>query len=168
MSHPSHLGLALVGLFAGTVFTVLWYLDHRTHVRIGARDLGDRELRTHRMILYASYGLQLSFIGFAWFPLETLPVFIGFYITRTLHEFIDETRFHTERCTETETLLHLGMWITIQTGIATLFIWGFFYRYEGIGSLPLPVLVAYGILTLFLVWIGHQETRASRPQRTHA
>jgi hypothetical protein len=115
----------------------------------------------------SSYGLQLSLIGFAWYPLHTLPFFVAFYVTRTLHEAIDEVKWHLDRCTERETLFHLGMWISIQGGIATLFIWGFFYRYEGVWTLPRPVLAAYALLAACLAWIGNREARGFRV-RSHA
>lgn len=148
---------AIYTLILGAFFTVVWYLDHKTHLRIWREDICDGELRTHRMILYASWGLQLSLALMAVAPLLALPLFIGTFITRFTHEFMDELHWHLPRCTERETILHLLMWISINTGTAVMFIWGFFYQYEGMLSLPLYLLVPMGLVALAMSYIGNRE-----------
>jgi hypothetical protein len=154
---PSPVELAIVVAISGVLFTVLWYFDHRTHLAIWQRDITDGELRTHRLILYASYALQASLVLMAWSPWIALPLFLGAWITRTVHEAIDEFHWHLPRCTEREALIHLGMWITIHAGTTAMFIWGFFYRFEGILGLPKPILVVFGAVFVAMGAIGRSE-----------
>lgn len=152
---PLELGIAIA--VSGVLFTVLWFFDHRTHLAIWKRDITDGELRTHRMILYASYALQASLVLMAFSPWLALPLFVGAWITRTVHETIDEIHWHLPRCTERETMIHLGMWITIHAGTTAMFIWGFFYRFAGIFDLPRPVLAIFGAVFLAMGAIGRSE-----------
>lgn len=144
-------------LLCGVVFGVFWFWDHKTHMEIWKKDISDGELRTHRMILYSSYGLMVCLILFRWFSIEVLPFFLGFWFTRTVHEFMDELHWHLPRCSEKETLIHLVMWIFIHTGTAVTFIWGYFTQFKGLESLPLFYHI--GFISLFLVYsyIGHHE-----------
>jgi hypothetical protein len=144
-------------LFFGIVFGIFWYIDHRTHLAIWKKDITDGELRTHRMILYASQGLMLSLLLMAWWPGQALFLFIGCWVTRTLHEFMDEIHWHLPRCSEKETLIHLVMWVCIHAGTAITFCWGFFRQYEGFELLALPVKIAFALIFVWYSWIGHHE-----------
>lgn len=157
LKHFTPLQFALGMILFGIPFAALWYLDHRTHLRIWKKDITDGELRTHRMILYASYGLMFSLLLMAWAPWLALPLFIGCWVTRTLHETMDEMFWHLPRCSESETLIHLGMWICIHSGIAVTFIWGFFFQYEGFAALPIWVHGLFVLIFLIYTYIGHHE-----------
>tara|TARA_B110001454_G_scaffold219198_1_gene251470 strand:+ start:40561 stop:41082 length:522 start_codon:yes stop_codon:yes gene_type:complete len=148
---------ALGMIIFGLIFGVLWYTDHKTHLQIWKKDISDGELRTHRMILYASYGLMFSLLLMAWVPWIALPLFIGCWVTRTLHETLDEMFWHLPRCTEFETIVHLGMWICIHAGTAITFIWGFFFQYRGFGDLPWYLHACFVIIFLSYSYIGHHE-----------
>jgi len=141
----------------GVLFGLLWFIDHRTHLRIWKKDITDGELQTHRMILYASYGLMLSLFLMAWFPLLSLPLFIGCWIARTLHETMDEMFWHLPRCSEFETLIHLGMWICIHAGTFITFVWGFFLQYKGFTELPIIFHALFLIIFIAYSYIGHHE-----------
>lgn len=147
---------SLILLF-GILFGILWFLDHQTHLRIWKKDIKDGELLTHRLILYASYGLMAALFLMAWWPLLALPLFLGCWITRTTQEAIDEFRWHVDRCTEYESLLHLFMWITIHAGTAITFMWGFFLQFKGIGSLPIAFHLVFAVLFVFYSYIGQKE-----------
>ncbi len=144
-------------LLFGAGFGIFWYLDHLTHLRIWKKDITDGELRTHRMILFASYGLMGSLFLMRWFPLAVLPIFIGCWVTRTLHEFLDELHWHLPRCTERETLIHVAMWIFIHAGTAVTFMWGFFLQFEGFEHLHWLFYLGFGSLFLFYTYVGHHE-----------
>ncbi len=156
--------LAVAVLVSGLLFSILWYLDHKTHLAIWKRDITDGELRTHRMILYASYVLLGSLVLLAWLPGLALPLFIGAFVTRTLHEGIDELRWH-GRCSERETLIHLGMWISVHAGTAALFVWGWFFRYDGIADLPLWMWGGYAAVFVAMSVIGRRELLDYREER---
>ena len=144
-------------LITGICFVVLWYMDHKTHLAIWKKDITDGELRTHRMILYSSYGLLAGLVLLAVSPIVALPLCIGCFISRLTHEFIDELHWHLPRCTERETLIHLGMWVSVQTGTFTLFVWGFAYQYQGFLELPWPFYVGFAAVAGAMGWIGHHE-----------
>ncbi|MEQ1878673.1 MAG: hypothetical protein ABL958_18665 [Bdellovibrionia bacterium] len=144
-------------LIFGAGFGIFWYLDHLTHLRIWKKDITDGELRTHRMILYASYGLMGSLVLMRWIPWIVLPLFLGCWVTRTLHEFLDELTWHLPRCTERETLIHLAMWICIHAGTAVTFMWGFFLQFEGIETIHWLFYAGFGALFLTYSYIGHHE-----------
>ncbi len=148
---------AIVILVTGALFAAFWYLDHLTHLEIWRQDITDGELKTHRMILYASYALMLSLGIFAISPWLGLPIFVGAWITRTLHETIDEFKWHLPRCTERETLIHLVMWITIHAGTAATFLWGFFWQYEGFGELSIFYRLGFAVLFVLYSVVGHLE-----------
>ncbi len=152
---PLYFALGMIAF--GTGFGILWYIDHKTHLRIWQKDITDGELRTHRMILYSSYGLMFSLLLMAWLPWLALPLFIGCWVTRTLHEALDEMFWHLSRCTEFETLVHLGMWICIHTGTVITFIWGFFFQYQGFAQLPWLVHGCFAIIFIGYSYIGHHE-----------
>ena len=138
---------AITILGAATVFTVLWSLDAVTHKRLVQIDITDKELQTHRNILLSSLLMEISLVLMFWYNTAMLPFFIAFAITRIVHEFIDEIKFHTDRCTKYETLLHLGMWFSVLTKTAAMFIWGYFTKYEGLLELPV-ILYVWGFLLL--------------------
>lgn len=144
-------------IVSGIIFAVFWYLDHRTHLKIWKQDITDKELKTHRLILFASYGLQISFVVMYWTKWVALPIFIACWMTRLLHETIDEFKFHVERCTPFEDFVHLGMWITIHIGIVATFIWGFWLEYDGISTLSIMQMTL--LIALFVVYgiIGSNE-----------
>lgn len=150
---------ALTILGSATLFTFLWSLDSVTHKKLVQIDITDKELQTHRNILIASFLMETSLVLVYWFGFAMLPFFIAFFITRTVHEFIDELKFHADRCTGYETMLHLGMWISVLTKTAAMFIWGFFTGYEGISELPV-FLYVWGILLLIIMsYVSYVEWR---------
>ena len=127
----------LLALLAASVFTFFWYLDSKTHTLLVQSDISDPELRTHRILILASGMMECSLILMYWLRCEALALFIAAFITRTAHEFIDELKFHVDRCTFRETLFHLIMWVSVLTKTFVLLIWGFFFHYEGVTNLPL-------------------------------
>lgn len=136
INEVSPLYWATVILIASTAFTVLWSLDAMTHKKLVKIDITDKELQTHRNILLASVLMEMSLVAMYWWQIEVLPLFIAFLIVRTTHEFIDELHYHTDRCSDYESRLHLGMWIFVFIKTIVLFMWGFFTAYKGIESLP--------------------------------
>lgn len=152
---PEQMAIAIIIL--GGIFVTAWFYDHKMHLEIWKRDITDGELRTHRMILYASWALLFSLVIMKWFPIIALPLFIGSYITRFWHEAMDELHWHLPRCTERETLIHLVMWITVNSGTAAVFIWGFFFSYQGFEALNPFYHILLGVITLFSLYIGHHE-----------
>ena len=153
--HPIYASWGVIIL--GSIFSCAWYMDHLTHKKIWEEDITDSELRTHRMILYASWGLQLSLALFAVNRFIALPIFIGSLITRFVHEAIDELKFHVDRCDERETLIHLVMWLTINSGTALVFLWGFFFQYKGFSELPIYHYILWGIIFIVMGYIGNRE-----------
>ena len=72
-------------------------------------------------------------------------------------EVIDEVRYHQERCTFFETVLHFVMWVSILSQIGFLFYWGFFFHYQGLATLPI-LYVVWGLLLVALMGlIGLKE-----------
>lgn len=141
-------------LIAMTGFSVLWFLDSRTHARLVRIDITDKELQVHRNILAASVLMELSLVAMYWFPLQSLPFFLALFVTRLVHEFIDELHFHTDRCTVYESRLHLGMWIFVLIKTFVLFMWGFFTGYKGVEMLPIAFYIWAGILFLLMSYTG--------------
>lgn len=142
--------LPLLGLLSASAFTFFWFLDSKTHSALVHSDISDPELRTHRVLILSSGMMEFSLILMFWFRWESLALFIAAFITRTAHEFIDELKFHVDRCTFRETLYHLIMWIAVLTKTFSLFIWGFFFRYEGLTELPVW-MDAWAVLIVILM-----------------
>lgn len=140
--NPTYWACAI--LVTTTIFTLMWLLDAVKHKELVKKEITSIELRTHRNILISSGIMELSLLTMFWFPLESLPFFVAAFITRTAHEFLDELKFHVDRCTAYENFIHLGMWISILSKTFLQFIWGFFYLYKGLESLNF----------LFYVWAG--------------
>ena len=140
----------LLVLLSASAFTFFWFLDSKMHSALVHSDISDPELRTHRVLILSSGMMEFSLILMYWFRWEALALFIAAFITRTAHEFIDELKFHADRCTFRETLFHLIMWITVLTKTFSLFIWGFFFRYEGVTELPVWMYV-WAILIIVLM-----------------
>lgn len=160
---PHHFAYGM--LFFGFFFGVFWYLDHKTHLAIWKKDITDGELRTHRMILYTSYGLMLSLLLMTWWPGQALFLFLGCWVTRTLHEFMDELHWHLPRCSERETIIHMIMWICIHGGTAVTFAWGFFRQYDGFAELGWPIHAAFVLIFLGYSYIGNREIMDYRGAR---
>ncbi len=135
---------ALAILITGTLFTVTWFLDAITHSKVGEFDVTNRELHTHRVLIVTSMLMEFSLVLLYWYSYEVLPLFIAALVTRTAHEFIDEVKFHTKRCSFYETILHLIMWIMVLTKTGFMFIWGFYCNYAGLNRLH-PALYVWGI-----------------------
>jgi hypothetical protein len=112
-------------------------------------DISEAELRTHRIMILVSSLMQLSLVLMFWFGKPMIVFFIPMLFTRTAHEFIDELKFHVDRCSNKETFIHLGMWLSIQINTACMFIWGYFSSFEGVLELH-PVLIGWAVL-LFAV-----------------
>ena len=152
------MAFAILILASATVFTLLWGFDALTHKKLVEHDITDSELQTHRNILLASVLMEISLITMFWNPLVSLPFFIAFFITRYSHEFIDELHYHTDRCKPYENYLHIGMWVTVLTKTFGMFIWGFFFQYEGFLELPIYIhlwtLIAFGAMGIigFFEW----------------
>jgi hypothetical protein len=147
---PTYFAFAI--LVSATIFTFAWFLDARTHARLVKVDITDRELQTHRILILTSGLMEFSLVLMYWLDVEILPLFIAALVTRTAHEFIDELRYHTDRCSFYETILHLTMWISVISKTSFLFIWGFFTHYKGIETLH-PVLYAWGGLIVITMGI---------------
>lgn len=148
--NPTYFAAAI--LVSATIFTFAWLLDARTHSRLVKVDITDRELQTHRILILTSGLMEFSLILMYWFDLEILPLFIAVLVTRTAHEFIDELRYHTDRCSFFETLLHLTMWISVISKTCFLFIWGFFTHYKGLESIH-PAFYCWGGLIVITMGI---------------
>lgn len=138
---------AITILICATLFTVIWGLDALTHRELVKKDITDPELNTHRNILAGSMIMELSLVTMYWYPLISLPFFIAGFIVRTAHEFIDELKFHVDRCSVRENYIHLGMWFTLISKTFLQFIWGFFYSYKGFEELN-PLIYLWGILII--------------------
>lgn len=152
---PTYFAVAI--LSSATIFTSAWWLDARTHSRLVKVDITDRELQTHRILILTSGLMEFSLVLMYWLDIEILPLFIAALVTRTAHEFIDELRYHTDRCSFYETILHLIMWISVISKTCFLFIWGFFSHYKGIESLN-PIFYAWGgIIVLLMGLISMKE-----------
>lgn len=147
MHEISPLYWASLILISATGFTVLWLFDALTHKELVEVDITDKELQTHRNILVVSVLMEMSLVGMYWWNFEMLPLFLTFFIVRTIHEFIDELHFHTDRCSVYESRLHLGMWVFVIGKTMAMFMWGFFTQYQGIESLPL-IYYIWGALIL--------------------
>lgn len=148
---------AIAILSSGTVFAILWSLDAITHEKLVQVDITDQELQAHRNILTVSFLMEISLLAMFWSPIGALPFFIAFFITRTIHEFIDELNFHVKRCTPYETYLHLGMWMSVLVKTFSMFIWGFFSGYSGLLELPFFCYIWAVILLLFLGVVSFLE-----------
>jgi len=154
---PLYWALTILG--AATVFTVFWALDAMTHKKLVEVDITDKELQTHRNILIASFLMEISLVLMYWFGPAMLPFFIAFFMTRLVHEFIDELHFHTGRCTTYESYLHLAMWTTVLTKTGAMFIWGFFFQYQGVLDLPIYCYVWAGLVFITMSYISLMEWR---------
>ena len=150
---------ATVVLISATGFTILWSLDAVTHKRLVEIDITDKELQAHRNILVTSLLMEMSLVAMYWWNIEALPFFFTFLIVRTVHEFIDELHFHTDRCSAYESRLHLGMWLFVFIKTISLFIWGFFTNYKGIEELPLMYYVWGGIVLTAMSFVSLTEWR---------
>ncbi len=144
-------------LGASTVFTIFWGLDSITHQKLARIDISDREFQVHRNILVVSVLMEASLVLVYWFGYAMLPFFIALFITRTVHEFIDELHFHTERCTPYESYLHLGMWISVLTKTIGLFIWAFIYQYNNLSDLPSILYIWGAIIIILMTYISYRE-----------
>jgi len=149
--------LALLILICSSVFVMAWGYDAYTHAGIAKQDISDPELKTHRILILSSGMLQFTLLLFYWFDIEVLPIFLALLLTRTIHEVIDEVRYHQERCSFFETVLHFIMWISILSQIGFLFYWGFFFHYKGLASLPLLYIVWSLLLVSAMGFIGLKE-----------
>lgn len=153
----SPLYYATIALISMTGFSILWFFDSRTHAKLVRIDISDKELQVHRNILASSILMELSLVSMYWFPLESLPFFLALFITRLVHEFIDELHFHTDRCTIYESRLHLGMWIFVLIKTFVLFMWGFFTMYIGLETLPFVFYIWAGLLLVLMSYTGFVE-----------
>jgi len=148
---------AIATLISATCFTFVWWLDAKTHSSLVKIDISDKELQTHRILILTSGMMELSLILLYWFHWEALALFIAAFITRTAHEFIDELKFHADRCSFKETIFHLIMWMTVLTKTFLLFIWGFFFRYKGIENLPIWIYVWAFLIVVLMALISLKE-----------
>lgn len=149
--------ISLLILVCTSIFVLAWGLDALTHAKIANADISDRELHTHRILILSSGLLQAVLLLFFWFDFEILPIFIALLFTRTVHEVIDEVKFHSSRCTFRETCIHFVMWISVLSQIGFLFYWGFFFHYEGLFTLPFFHFIWGGLLVLLMSFISWKE-----------
>lgn len=140
---------ALIILSSATIFTILWFMDALTHKKLVGHEITEKELNTHRILIGTSVLMELSLVLMYWSSILALPLFVASFLTRTAHEFIDELYFHMDRCSNRETALHLGMWLSVLVKTSAMFIWGFFSNYVGIESLSFWFFL-WGLL-VFLV-----------------
>ncbi|MFY0688762.1 MAG: hypothetical protein JXQ90_16430 [Cyclobacteriaceae bacterium] len=161
IEETSPMYFAVAALISGTIFCVLWLLDSIIHGKIVDDEITGSELQTHRNILAASLLMEIALVAMYWFPIEALPFFIAFFLTRTAHEFIDELHWHANRCSQYESMLHLGMWVSILSQTAILFMWGFFSSYNGILALPVYMYVWGAILFLIMSYTSIIEWNRS-------
>lgn len=150
-------------LICTSIFTVVWSMDALTHRQLIKQDIGDPELQTHRNILVGSMIMEVSLLTMFWYPLLSLPFFLSGFFVRTVHEVIDENRFHVDRCSPRENYIHLTMWLSLLSKTILQFIWAFFYGYEGLENLH-PLFFVWAILlvvgmafTSFYEW-GRKST----------
>jgi hypothetical protein len=92
-----------------------------------------------------------------WADILILPLFLAFFLTRTVHEFIDELHWHTDRCSSYESFLHLGMWISILTNTFAMFTWGFFTHYKGLDELNSIYIIWAFVVGISIFFIGLKE-----------
>lgn len=144
-------------LGSAALFCFLWFLDALTHKKLVHVEITVTELQTHRNILISSVLMEISLILMYWNALIMLPFFLAFFITRTAHEFIDEMKYHAQRCSAYENYLHLGMWITVLIKTFALFIWGFFYGYQGVESLHSGFFIAGIVIVILMTYVGWKE-----------
>lgn len=149
--------LSLLILVCTSIFVLAWGLDALTHAKIANTDITDRELHTHRILILSSGLLQACLLLFFWFEYEVLPFFVALLFTRTVHEVIDEVKFHTDHCTFRETCIHFVMWVSILSQIGFLFYWGFFYHYQGLFALPIFHVIWGALLVLLMAVISWKE-----------
>lgn len=152
---PLH--FALLILLSGTAFTLFWLLDSITHGKLVKVDITDKELQTHRNILLTSVLMEISLVLMYWYPLFMLPIFAASFLTRTVHEFIDELHWHADRCTPYESMLHLVMWISILTNTGAMFIWGFFTQFKGLENLNPFLYIWAFVIGIAVFFIGLKE-----------
>ena len=150
---PLYFFISILG--CSLVFLIAWFFDSRTHGKL-INEIDKKELQTHRLILIPSILAELSIVLMFWInPWYLLPFFLAFYLTRTIQEFIDELKWHTGRCSDQEAYLHLIMWCSVHAKVMLMFIWGFFFQFQGLSEIPLIyhitmfiTLAGMGILSL--------------------
>lgn len=148
---------ATIILASATLFTIFWSLDAVTHKKLAQIDISDNEFQTHRTILIASLFMEGSLVLMFWFQEIMLPFFIAFFITRLVHEFIDELKYHADRCTPYESNLHLGMWMSVLIKTATMFMWGYFTAFDGVLDLPIGFILWAGLILLVMSYVSWVE-----------
>ena len=116
---------------------------------------GDKPMSDLGLIIFAVF--VFSLIAMFWFPMEALPFFIALLFTRTAHEFMDELKYHMDRCTIYETMLHLAMWISVLANTILMFSWGFFTQYRGLFDLHPSFFVFALAIFISILWIGYKE-----------
>lgn len=156
---PSAIAWSWIALNA--LFAVAWAYDSRTHGRL---ELSDKELQVHRLILIPSIGMELALVGMFWQPWLALPLFLGCYLVRTVHEVIDELRFHVDRCAPAEAAAHLVMWVTVHTKTWLVFGWAFLLGYRGWDSLHWTAYLALGLTLVVLAIIANVELLRGLPK----
>lgn len=150
LNNFSAFNFALLITTLSIIFSLAWSYDVYFHGVIAKRDITDKELQVHRLILAPSVLLDFCLVLMYWIqPIYLLPLIIASYLTRTVQEFIDELNFHSNRCSFTESALHLIMWISAHAKFIATFIWGFFYQFAGVLDLPKTLITLFLISTLF-------------------
>ena len=151
---PEFFAYSIITLYF--IFSLTWGFDAYFHNRYLNHPEAKGELLTHQLILIPSILMEIFLILMFWFPLEALPFFLACYLTRTIQEFIDEFKWHTNRCTLTESILHLIMWISVHAKTFITFIWGFFYGYQGVQEFSLltyllfvTAVVSTGLISIY-------------------
>jgi len=135
---------SICGLYL--VFAIAWWFDSSIHHKLLQNSEHSLELQTHRLILIPSVLMELSLIAMYWYPWHALPLFLACYLTRTVQEFIDESKWHTVRCSAFESTLHLIMWLSVHTKTALMFMWGFFEQYQGWDTLSIYFYILFAFV----------------------
>lgn len=141
------------------IFAIAWWFDSKVHHQLLKNQEHALELQTHRLILIPSILMEISLVMMFWYPWHALPFFIATYLTRTIQEGIDESKWHTVRCSLYESLLHLVMWISVHAKTVLMFIWGFFFQFAGLLDLASGYYFSFAIVLALNSWIAWRELK---------
>jgi hypothetical protein len=152
---PSFYASSIILLYF--LFAIAWWFDSKIHHKLLKNQEHALELQTHRLILIPSILMELSLVIMYWYPWHALPFFLATYLTRTFQEGIDESKWHTVRCSLNESLLHLIMWISVHAKTILTFIWGFFFQFAGVNDLAPFYYFFFAIVLGLNSWIAWRE-----------
>lgn len=154
---PNFYATSIISLYF--IFAIAWWFDSKIHHQLLKNEQHALELQTHRLILLPSIFMELSLVAMYWLPWHALPFFIAAYLTRTIQEGIDEAKWHTVRCSQFESILHLIMWISVHAKTVLMFMWGFFWQYSGVSELSGLHYILFGLVLLLNSIIAFRELK---------